>query len=84
MRASFELKLVASTLDEAKSTAYREMAKFLNMPEDEVSDKVSIEFKVSYPKAETVQEIETSIDSGIFQVIAFGTLKQSIAKPFGM
>jgi uncharacterized protein YdbL (DUF1318 family) len=84
MRASFELKLVASTLGEARARAYKELAKFLAISEEEVSEKVSIELKVSYPKADTVQEIETSVDSGIFQVTVFGTLKQSIAKPFGM
>jgi hypothetical protein len=84
MRASFELKMVASTLAEARARAATELAKFLDIPEEEVSEKVSIELKVSYPKADTVQEIETSVDSGIFQVTVFGTLKQSIAKPFGM
>lgn len=84
MRTSFELKLVASTLEEAKSVAAKQIADFLGVPESELEDRVSIELKVSYPKAETVTEIEESVASKIFQVVAFGSVKQNSAKPFGL
>lgn len=83
MRTSFELKIVASTLEEARLKAASEISRFLGIPEEDLEDRVSIEFKVSYPKAETISEIEESVGAQIFQVIAFGSVKQSVAKPFG-
>ena len=83
MRTSFELKLVASNFEEAKELASKQIAEFLGIDENELEDRVSVELKVSYPKAETVTEIEETIASGIFQVIAFGSVKQGISKPFG-
>lgn len=83
MRASFELKILASTLDKAKKTAIAEVGRFLGIPEDEVENRVSLELKVSYPEAETLVEIEQAVETGIFQVIVYGSLKQSVAKPFG-
>lgn len=83
MRASFELKILANTLDKAKKTAIAEVGRFLGIPEDEVENRVSLELKVSYPEAETLVEIEQSVETGIFQVIVYGSLKQSVAKPFG-
>lgn len=83
MRTGFELKIVAETLKEAKSIAVAEIARFLEITEDLVEDTVSIELRVSYPKAETVSEIEESVVAKIFQVTAYGTVKQSAARPFG-
>lgn len=83
MRTSFELKVVASNIEEAKKKAITEIARFLQIDASEVEDRVSIELKVSYPKAETVAEIEAAVDSQIFQVLAYGSVKQSVAKPFG-
>lgn len=84
MRASFELKLVASTLAEAQELATKEIAKFLGIESSAVADRVSIELKVSYPKAETVNEIEQAVEGGVFQITVFGSLKQSVVKPFGL
>lgn len=84
MRTSFELKLLASTLEEAKVTAAKQISEFLGIPESELEDRVSIELKVSYPKAETVVEIEEVVASKIFQIVAFGSVKQNSAKPFGV
>jgi hypothetical protein len=84
MRTSFDLKIVASTIEEAKTLAIGEISKFLGIPESEVPDRVSMELKVSYPKAETVSEIEQAVSAGIFQVIAFGTVKQGVVKHFGV
>ena len=83
MRTSFELKLVASNFEEAKELAGKQIAEFLGIDENELEDRVSVELKVSYPKAETVSEIEETVASGVFQVIAFGSVKQGISKPFG-
>lgn len=83
MRTSFELKLVASSLEEAKATATKQISEFLGIKESELEDRVSVELKVSYPKAETVAEIEETVESKIFQVIAFGSVKQGVSKPFG-
>ncbi len=83
MRTSFELKILASTLDKAKKTAIAEVGRFLGIPETEVVDKVSLELKISYPEAETIPEIENAVETGIFLVTVYGSLKQSVAKPFG-
>ncbi len=83
MRTSFELKIVASDIDEAKEKATLEIAKFLKIDASEVEDRVSIELKVSYPKAETIAEIEAAMSAQVYQVTAYGSVKQSVAKPFG-
>lgn len=83
MRTSFELKILADTYDKAKKTAVAEIARFLDIPADQVEERVSMELKISYPKAETLPEIEQSVEAGTFQVTVYGSLKQSVAKPFG-
>lgn len=83
MRTSFEFKILAETLDQAKKTAAIEVSRFLGIPEDEVQDKVSLELKVSYPKAETLSEIEQAVEARVFQVTVYGSVKQSVARPFG-
>ncbi len=83
MRTSFELKLVASTLEEAKAVASTQISNFLGISPDELEDRVSIELRISYPKAETVSEIEEAVAANVFQVTAFGSVKQGVAKPFG-
>ena len=83
MRTSFELKLLANTYEEAKTSATKEVARFLGIPENQVEEKVSLELKISYPKAETLVEIEESVRSEVFQVTVYGSVKQSVAKPFG-
>ena len=84
MRTSFELKIVATDLQEAKSIVRKQLSDFLDIAEDEVEEQVSVEFKVSYPKAETVSEIEETIASKVFQITVFGSLKQSVVRPFGL
>lgn len=84
MRTSFELKIVASNLEEAKATVAKQISEFLGIKESELEDKVSVELKISYPKAETISEIEEAVESKVFQVMAFGSVKQSVAKPFGL
>ena len=83
MRTSFELKIVARNLEEAKKEAFSQISEFLGLAQDELSDKVDMEFKISYPKAETVQEIESVVEAKIFQITIYGTLKQNLTRPFG-
>lgn len=83
MRTSFELKVIAYDIDEAKERAITEIARFLKIDASEVEDRVSIELKVSYPKAETISEIEAVVEAQIFQILAYGSVKQGVAKPFG-
>jgi hypothetical protein len=85
MRTSFELKILAPNLEEATKIAEGEVARFLGIDPSEVKEKVSIELKVSYPKAETREEIYESVEKwGIFQITVYGSLKQSVVKPFGL
>lgn len=83
MRTSFELKIAAADITEAKQEATKAVAKFLNLPEEDLLDHVNMELKVSYPKAETLIEIGENMDSGEFIVTVFGSVKQSVTKPFG-
>jgi|AntAceMinimDraft_6_1070360.scaffolds.fasta_scaffold08806_5 hypothetical protein len=83
MRTSFELKVAAETLEEAKTLAMGKIALFLEIPIEEVLDQVTLEIKVSYPKAETISEVEEAQKADIFVVTAFGSLKQGLVKPFG-
>lgn len=83
MRTSFELKISADDVTEAKQEAIKRIGKFLNLPEDDVADTVNIELKVSYPEAKTLADIAQNMDSSTFVVTVFASVKQSITKPFG-
>ena len=83
VRTSFELKLVADDITEAKEEAIKRIGKFLNIPEDSVEDSVQLELKISYPEAKTYGDIAQNMDNSSFVVTAFASVKQSIAKPFG-
>jgi hypothetical protein len=82
VRTSFELKIIASTLEEAKKTAIEEISAFLGINEDEVLDNVSIELKVSYGEVKTREEISKEMDYLDFVVTVYGSVKQSVVKPF--
>ena len=82
MRTSFELKILASNLEEAKKLAIQEISVFLGIKEEEVLDQVSIELKVSHAEAKTRYEIELEMDHVDFVVTVFGSVKQSVVKPF--
>lgn len=83
MRTSFELKIIAATLEEAKQTAIEEIGAFLGIDEKQVLDQVSLELKVSYAEAKTRADIAQEMDQMDFVVTVFGSVKQSVAKPFG-
>lgn len=83
MRTSFELKISADDITEAKEEATKRIAKFLNLPADDVLDHVNVELKVSYPEAKTLADIAQNMDGTTFVVTVFGSVKQSVTKPFG-
>jgi hypothetical protein len=76
MRVHFELKYGADTIDQARDTAYTEIAKFMSVTESAVPALVDVELKVTIPDSEK--------DSGLathFSVTAYGNVKHSIATP---
>lgn len=83
IRASFELKISAETLAEARDIAINKIASFMELSPDEIVDQISLEFKVSYPEAKTYGDIAQNMDSKDLVVVAFGSLKQNIVKHFG-
>lgn len=84
MRTSFELKTTASSFDEAVLESRKLVCKFLNIKDSELDDKVSLELKVQLPKAETAEDIDAVVSSGKFVVMIYGSVKQSVVKPFGL
>jgi hypothetical protein len=82
MRTSFELKIAAANITEAQELALREVASFLEILDDEVLDAVNLELKVSYPEGKTLTEIEDNMDSPKLIVTVYGSVKQSVVKPF--
>ena len=82
MRTSFELKIIASNLEEAKQTAIEKIATFLRIKQEEVLDQVSIELKVSHAEAKTREDIAEEVEKTDFVVTVFGSVKQSVVKPF--
>ena len=83
MRASFDFKILVDSYDKALSEATLVIASFMSISPEEVEDKVDIEIKISYPKAETAAEIAITMDEAQFVVHVFGSVKRSMAKPFG-
>jgi hypothetical protein len=82
MRTSFELKIIAPNLKEAKQLAIEEIAAFLGIDQEEVLDQVILELKVSYAEAKTREEIAEEVNKMDFVVTIFGSVKQSVVKPF--
>lgn len=82
MRTSFELKIAAANITEAKELAVREVGSFLEIVDDEVLDAVNLELKVSYPESKTLTETIDNMDSHKLIVMVYGSVKQSVVKPF--
>lgn len=82
MRASFELKILASTLTEARLDAYKHIAAFIECEPEDVSEKADIELKVK--TLDTNEDSKTprwSESTDLYEVTVFGTLKQSVIRP---
>lgn len=78
MRASFELKLYANSLVEAKTAAEAMVSKFLEVDPEQLKTVVDIELKV---RTYELKDDQPEPD-GDFEVIVYGHLKNSILKPF--
>lgn len=83
MRTSFDFKIIVENIEDATHDARAMIANFLSISPDEVYDKVDVEFKVSFPKAESAAEIAEAMDQGQYVVHVFGTVKRAMSKPFG-
>jgi len=76
---------MADNIEEARSIALNDIASFLQLASnEEAAEAVNIELKVSYPEAKTREEIVESSAGEDFVVTVYGSVKQSIAKPFGL
>lgn len=84
MRTSFEFQIVATNTTEAEAIALKKVSTFLEIPEEEVTDKVGLELRVSYPEAKTLIDIAKNEDQSSFVVTVYGTVKQSVSKHFGL
>jgi len=84
MRTSFELKITADDITQAQDIAINKIGAFLNLPEESVLDNVNLELKISYPEAKTLAEIAQNEDGTTFVVTVYGSVKQSVVKPFGL
>lgn len=83
MRASFELKLIVSTLTEARSEAYRHIAAFVECEPSEVPEKADIELKIkTLDLSDDSKKPQWSEDTNLYEVTAYGSLKNSVLKPF--
>lgn len=84
MRTSFELKTIATSFDQAVLESRKLVCSFLNISDSELDDKVSLELKVQLPKSETAEDIAAAVADGKFVVMIYGSVKQSVVKPFGL
>ena len=82
MRASFELTIRAATLSEARLKAYEHIGAFVGCSPEDVPEKADVELKVK-----TIDLNEDSKDStwfetkDLYEVVVYGTLKQSVIRP---
>jgi hypothetical protein len=65
-RTSFELEFPAKTASSAKVLAETMVADYLELPREQISDLVDLEFKVKY-----------SVEDGVL-VTVYGTVKRNI------
>jgi soluble cytochrome b562 len=83
MRATFELKIVAKTLEEAKQLASKKVAEFMQISEVDLEKYINLELKVSYPDSKNYDDIETNMANDKFAVTVYGAVKQSVTGAFG-
>lgn len=83
MRATFELKIVAKTLEEAKKIASEKVSAFMQIPEPDLEKYINLELKVSYQEAKTYEDVENNMSEGKFAVMVYGSVKQSVTGSFG-
>lgn len=83
MRATFELKIVAKTLEEAKKIASEKVSAFMQIPESDLEKYINLELKVAYQDAKTYEEVQNNMSEGKFAVTVYGSVKQSVTGAFG-
>jgi hypothetical protein len=83
MRATFELKIVAKTLEEAKQLASKKVAEFMQISEVDLEKYINLELKVSYEEAKSSDDIEKIMLNDKFIVTVYGSVKQSVTGAFG-
>lgn len=83
MRATFELKIVAKTLEEAKNLASKKVSEFMQISENDLEKYINLELKVSYPDSKTYEDIERNMSDNKFAITVYGTVKQSVTGAFG-
>lgn len=83
MRASFELTIRAATLSEARSKAYEHIGAFVGCNPEDVPEKAEVELKVkTIDLSEDSKSSKWSETTDLYEVVIYGTLKQSVLKPF--
>lgn len=82
MRTSFELKVLAATLLEAKLEVYKHVVAFAGCDPKDVPEKVELEFKVkTLDVSEDSNKSVWSKSTEMYEITVFGVLKQSVLKP---
>jgi hypothetical protein len=82
VRASFELKILAATLTEARADAYRHIAAFAECEPAEVPEKADVELKIkTLDLSEDAKVPVWSRTTDLYEVTVYGTLKQSVLRP---
>jgi hypothetical protein len=81
LRATFEIKFLASNLNDAKAVAKTRISNFLGISEKDFDDLVSLELKITNLESEKTDEKATSSYlSEELEVTAYGTLKSNVTK----
>jgi hypothetical protein len=81
LRATFEIKFLASNLDESKAIAKTRICTFLNIAEKDFDDLVSLELKITNSNSEKTDKDDTPLSLGEgLEVTAYGTLKSNVTK----
>lgn len=83
MRATFELKIVAENIEEAKKIAAQKVSAFMQIPEADLENYVNLELKVSYQDSKLYEEIEEAMAKNKYCVTVYGSVKQSVTGAFG-
>lgn len=77
MRTSFEVRVYANTLEDAKTKAYQEISRFMEVSPEDAKSIVDLELKVkTYELKDDAPEPD-----GEFEVVVFGAVKHNILKP---
>jgi hypothetical protein len=71
-RVAFELNFQAGDVFQAKKLALKYFSEFLDIPEDRIEDKVSLELKVDLHKFEKDEHVDLEL---FYDITAHGLLK---------